>query len=281
MKQEGQDSYFIKDGDIACTPETEPTYSFVWNLCGKVTQRSVPEVCAGKDGAALQYVVRASDGYKECEILGHYDALHDDAEFSVMDVQDPSKGVSMKYADGNVCESGAKRASTIDVHCENVESVIVSALEPEKCHYHMIMKSYYGCPTECPITDGGLCNSHGRCMFDSHQKTAYCYCNEGWYGTACDSKTKPPSTAYDGYSVQLGFLITLVFVTIALVVLVAFMVMRINYYRDNPKATANEPMFEVPAIPVLGFSGWKFGGSAALADQDGATEMSPYRSDHF
>jgi hypothetical protein len=32
-------SYFIKDGDIPCTPEVEPSYNFVWNFCAAGTGR--------------------------------------------------------------------------------------------------------------------------------------------------------------------------------------------------------------------------------------------------
>ena len=35
-----------------------------------------------KTGAAIQYLNR-SDGYKECEVIGHYDSSRDDTYFSV------------------------------------------------------------------------------------------------------------------------------------------------------------------------------------------------------
>lgn len=55
-------SYLIKDGDIPCTPETEPTYSFVWNFCSDVTEESVPSICPDeKRGAAIQYLIRKDD----------------------------------------------------------------------------------------------------------------------------------------------------------------------------------------------------------------------------
>jgi hypothetical protein len=41
------------------------------------------------------------------------------------------------------------------------------------------MKSYHGCPIECPITSNGLCDSHGLCEFDKEAEESYCYCNEG------------------------------------------------------------------------------------------------------
>ena len=57
-----QTSYMIKDGDIPCTPETEPTYSFLWNFCADVTEVSMPSICpTEKRGAAIQYLIRKDD----------------------------------------------------------------------------------------------------------------------------------------------------------------------------------------------------------------------------
>jgi hypothetical protein len=143
-----QSSYYIKDGDIPCTPEIEPTYSFVWNFCGQVTEQSFPSVCDpdNQQAAALQYINRA-DGFTECEVIGHYDSSRDDLYYSLIDVSDPSKGVSMKYPDGSKCVPSNKlRSVTLDVLCENTELEIVSALEPTSCDYHVVMKSYRGCP---------------------------------------------------------------------------------------------------------------------------------------
>ena len=36
MLSPGAPSFSIKDGDIPCTPEEEPAYSYVWNFCGEV-----------------------------------------------------------------------------------------------------------------------------------------------------------------------------------------------------------------------------------------------------
>ena len=152
-------SYHIRDGDIPCTKETEPTYSFIWNFCHKVTNASIPHhICRdGQQGAALQYLNRSSDGYHECHVIGRYDANNDDNEFSLLESHNPAMGVSMKYPLGEKCPGNILRSATIDVKCDNVEKVIESALEPTKCQYRMQMRSYYGCPTECPVTSQGLC----------------------------------------------------------------------------------------------------------------------------
>ena len=224
-------SYLIKDGDIPCTPEVEPTYSYLWNFCADVTKSSYPgDICdsATQMGAAIQYLNR-SDGYQECNVIGKYDANKDDTNFSLLNEKDPSKGLSIKYASGDKCPSGQLRSATIDVTCDNVKKIILSALEPEKCAYHMTMKSYYGCPTECPITSNGLCNSHGHCSYDTTNKKPYCYCNYGWYGPSC-SETRPPHS-YNGFSIQIILLLVLLIVAIVLVVVVGYMVHKIIEYR--------------------------------------------------
>lgn len=227
-------SYYIKDGDIPCTPEIEPTYSFVWNFCAQVTSESFPSVCdqSSQQAAALQYVNRA-DGYQECEVIGHYEANRDDIYYSHIDVSDPSKGVSMKYPDGTKCPSDKLRSVTLDVLCDNVEMAIVSALEPNVCEYHVVMKSYRGCPTSCPITSHGLCNSHGHCAFDESQKKSYCFCNKGYSGESCTKDSEEAETTYDGYSVQITLLVVLLLVTVALIGVTGYMIRKITLFRQE------------------------------------------------
>ena len=118
----------------------------------------------------LQYLLR-SDGYKECHIIGKYDPVKDDSSFSLLDSSDPSKGVSLTYAQGDRCESNSLtnyRMATLDVECANTNMEIVSAQEPSTCDYHLVMKSYYGCPTVrdlwCPTT---VCIMRDRDYFEN------------------------------------------------------------------------------------------------------------------
>jgi len=120
------DSYFIIDGDMPCSDVHEPLYDFVWNMCADVTDSSIPSVCEDKKGAAaMQYINRADDGYAECEIIGNYDKKHDDSHFSLIDTQDPSLGVQMKYKGGSKCLDigGVARTATIEILCANYEEV--------------------------------------------------------------------------------------------------------------------------------------------------------------
>ncbi len=132
LTKTGKDkSYLIVDGDIPCTPEIEPSYSYVWNFCAKVTKESLPTICSSihQEAAALQYLERA-DGYHECDVIGNYDDLRDDTHYKLIDTNNPTKGVMVTYQFGDKCPSGLLRSATIDVYCENVHSEIVSALEP-------------------------------------------------------------------------------------------------------------------------------------------------------
>lgn len=230
-------AYTIKDGDIPCTPEIEPTYSYVWNFCSAIPTSSDPSFC-NKTGISLQYLVRASDGYKECHVIGTYDPKQDDLIYSLLDPSDPSKGVSLRYGNGDRCEAfktkGVYRSTTLDVQCANVKMSILSATEPNTCQYHMLLKSYYGCPAECPITSNGLCDSHGYCRFDKLKKKSYCYCNQGYSGDSCATRGGGAQAAiYDGHSVQVGLTATLLVVTLALLAVVGYMIWRVAEYRKE------------------------------------------------
>ena len=100
----GDLSYHLKDGDIPCSGVHEPVYSFMWNFCSQVTDISMPTgICEPEQrGAAIQYLNRTSDGYKECHVIGRYDRQNDQNEWNLLDSKDPSKGVTMKYSAGKL-----------------------------------------------------------------------------------------------------------------------------------------------------------------------------------
>ena len=146
-------SYTIVDGDIPCTPDLEPAFSYEWNFCANIAP--VPKACSKlskNTGVAMQWL-DLPDGSFDCYIIGRYDAAYDDLYYQLIDKADPSKGVSIKYPDGEKCTvdkgSTKLRSATIDVMCGNEKSKIISAQEPVECEYHLVMESYYGCPTVC------------------------------------------------------------------------------------------------------------------------------------
>ncbi len=146
----------------------------------------------------------------------------------------------MKYPAGEICnENKQPRTATIDVLCENTKLSIVSAQEPSHCQYHLVMKSFYGCPAECPVTSAGLCSSHGHCAYDYVNEKSYCYCNEGYGGSDCSSKIAVAgSSQYDGYSVQLGLMVILVVLTVLLIGVVGYMYFKIADYRREQQFSA-------------------------------------------
>jgi hypothetical protein len=231
-------SYHIIDGDLPCTSELEPTYSFAWNFCDDVTQASEPTFATGGNicrndqrGAAIQYLNRTSDGYKECHVIGRYDPSNENSEFNLLVAHNPAAGVSMTYPKGEKCPNGVLRSATVDVQCANVRVEIDSALEPSKCQYHMVMKSWYGCPTECPVTASGLCSSHGHCYYDSTLKLPYCYCNEGFTGDACESAVTEVMQSSYYYKLQVFLLVVLLLAAVGLILIVFHMAKRVRQYR--------------------------------------------------
>ncbi len=84
------------------------------------------------------------------------------------------------------------------------------------------------------MTDNGLCNSHGHCYYDTNAKKPYCYCNSGYTGAACDQKSSSSSSdSYDGFAVQLGLLITLLILALALTGGVVYLAYKVGEFRKQ------------------------------------------------
>ena len=116
---------------------------YVSMTAADVTSRSIPAACSGtKIGSALRF-----DGNGTCVSIGMYSKWRDDTYYSLIDATDPSKGISMKYLYGSVCDSGQLSTATIQIQCANVKYEVVSAQEPSSCSHEIVMKSQYGCPT--------------------------------------------------------------------------------------------------------------------------------------
>lgn len=145
-------SYNLVDGDIPCTPEEEPSYGYAWNFCEPLPTSVLPDPCKmmGKNGVVVQYAQYSPTVYY-CFILGHFDSKQHELKYNLLDVADPTKGVSVTYPSGERCsekeDSGILRSASIEVQCANVKAIVVSAQEPSKCQYNLVMKSYHGCPT--------------------------------------------------------------------------------------------------------------------------------------
>ncbi len=152
----GTKAYELIDGDIPCTPEIEPSFGYAWNFCGLVPPAAAPGPCKdmGKNGVVLQWASYEKDG-DFCYILARDDSSL--ITYSLLDPQDPTKGVSIVYPKGEKCDIGSTskelRSAVVDVQCANVHSVAATVQEPATCNYHLTMQSYYGCPT---VSDGEI-----------------------------------------------------------------------------------------------------------------------------
>ena len=229
-------SYYILDGDLECTVEQEPSFSYTWNFCAQVTPASVPGACAnvGKNGVALQYLESGADSF--CFIIGRYDSSH--PNMFLTDPENPSGGVSIAYPSGERCANSIKglmRTTIIDVQCSTGPTKTLHAVSDKPCEYRLTMKSIHGCPKECGVSKSGeLCNNHGHCGYDQVQKTSYCFCNTGYFGDSCESTSDPLSqSSYDGHSVQVLLLIALLCIVALLIYSVVKMSQRIKQARSE------------------------------------------------
>ena len=77
-----------------------------------------------------------------------------------------------------------------------------------------------------------MCNSHGHCAFDQKAKESYCFCDYGYGGDSCE-KVSGESTSYDGHSVQVGLMSTLIAVAFAMIGGLGYMTYRVMIYRKQ------------------------------------------------
>jgi hypothetical protein len=155
-----------------------PTYLF--NICYKVTQASKPMPCIWTysfTGAAIEFQGPS------CFVLGRYKKQ----SFALIDDEDPTAGVSIKYINGDFCSMSTKRDTVVNVYCANTLAEVKNVEEPRSCSYSINMESYYGCPKSCPVNYNGLCSSQGTCEYNKSIKKSYCKCNNGYYGDDCSS----------------------------------------------------------------------------------------------
>lgn len=159
-------------------------YDYTFNFCTSIPRTSRPDPCYfGETGGVIQ----SNDETNSCWVLGNFQANRADA-IELIDSANSATGVTLNYFDGDYCSDGNKRSAAIDVYCRNTAVVkVVNVSEPTTCFYRLEVHSYYGCPTECPITSRGLCDSKGKCLFDSASQAAACVCDEGYSGEDCSS----------------------------------------------------------------------------------------------
>jgi len=75
-----------------------------------------------------------------------------------------------------------------------------------------------------------LCNGHGHCAYDDHRKESYCFCDYGFGGDECQV-AEPDEESYDGVSVQVGLMSTLLVLALLMIGGLSYMIFRVMEYR--------------------------------------------------
>lgn len=113
-----------------------------------------------------------------------------------------------------------------------------------------------------------MCSSHGHCHYDDKKKTAYCYCNEGYSGDSCSNKATS-SDSYDGKSVQIGLMATLLIITIGLTGTISWLIYQVTIMRREKLLEGGGSYSS-----LSGGDGGTSGGSSRGLMGGGSTEMS-------
>jgi len=171
----------------------------------------------------------------------------------------PTAGVILEYDGGDTCtvanghESIEKpRKLRLYFECDQGDTAgnipdEEQIREREVCTYDIHISSSYGCPANCPISHGSICNGRGYCKWDRSITTARCFCDEGYTGNSCATRIKASSSLT---AAGVSLIIISIFFVIVLAVLY-FVVKQIrslrdpsNYtiFNDNEDGGGNVPM---------------------------------------
>lgn len=236
VRSHDQPPFQVEDGDIPCTKKVEKNYTYVFNVCGAVPSDYIPKKCKdvqGYSGAgALQVDKRdtpdnADDDF--CFLVGAYS---DTAKLTLLNPDDPTKGLKLTYK-GDPCRGSRKpRLFQIDITCaDKLNPVPLHAFENAPCEYTVEMPSVYGCPLECPVASRRICGGNGHCAYDDDKSAARCFCNNGYSGADCSQSTSTSSINYS--PALLGLIITLFIIVAILVASIVYMVKQMNAYKED------------------------------------------------
>jgi hypothetical protein len=171
-------------------------------VCNQTYTNGAGQPPIGMPGPAFQYANFLVPDADQCHRLGaSVGAAPGGVSYGLYDSDNPSRGVYIKYAGGDVCASGARRSLKVWILCDtDVTNVPDTELveETSMCDYEIFVASAFGCPVECPVNIDpvsgarSLCSNHGICDFDGALRTSRCFCNNGWEGRDCSAATVPP-----------------------------------------------------------------------------------------
>ena len=184
-------------------------FTYVLNVCGLAKKPS--RSCINGTAPAYQTSARG-----ECVALG--DSV-ENSVWSLLDAEDPTKGVALTYFNGTYCSAFNKQRSIkIRFVCENRMKIPATTVNEKECQYTVTMATEFGCPTECARPGAQVCGSNGFCGYDTDKKAPGCFCDYGWAGESCTSSSGSQGTSKPGCD---GVCVALIFVFLLLLGLIA------------------------------------------------------------
>mmetsp|Transcript_25982 Transcript_25982/g.72932 ORF Transcript_25982/g.72932 Transcript_25982/m.72932 type:complete len:294 (-) Transcript_25982:155-1036(-) len=226
--------------DIDMGNDGSRNYTYAFNVCDNLgsTPRSpnTPESSCEKDlpSPALQLCNNCDD----CQRLGADNAGGKNQSFGLFDPKDPSRGVTLTYGFGDDAGCGGdyrklKLAFICADDTANSFDVEEFVEETAVCQYEIFLQSAYGCPKECPIVNGHICNNHGVCGYNQDRNAAQCFCNQGWKGADCTAQGSADGGGITGTGVVLIIVCILLAGVIAAVV---FMFLKLRRLKVDPNS---------------------------------------------
>jgi len=228
-------------------------FTYVFNICGNLARPppshtddgSYGNNCNATYGHDGSEMYGPSPAYQVSNVNGFCYRLADNihaaesTEWSLVNADNPSRGVVLTYKNGNQCEAGfGRRAFSIYFFCGpdarnpfSVEGHLVE--EKDHCEYEVITESTFGCPQQCPVVGGRLCSGAGVCDYDTDAKKSKCFCQPGYTSNDCSEQVVKPS---GGLGATGGVLIFICILLVALLGVLVYLWNRIRTLRLDPKA---------------------------------------------
>lgn len=117
-------------------------------------------------------------------------------KYELFDTSDPALGFAITYDNGDNLLCPTKRKFSINLRCNsrNYNIPETSLVQESLCWYNITIDSIFACPNSCSIAENILCSENGKCHYDIDSGFSHCYCNPGYYGSACSSTNSNSSS---------------------------------------------------------------------------------------
>lgn len=214
--------YVIKD------VEDQDEVAYTVGICRDVNPADVHAACEETTGSARESMDEAAPAYQvfdahgddahgaECYRTGGTLGDVGNSKWGLIDPQNPSGGVYVRYYGGNTCSKTSptrrdacdyevngmdycRRSTKISFVCNNHIAEVSENLDVKEgtgCAYEVTMNSVYGCPLECPRggEEGYVCSNRGICAYDGLEDgltvdgeagVARCLCKWPYGGDDC------------------------------------------------------------------------------------------------